>query len=53
MVMELRRKVYDELLEWKSTADGRSSAMVVHSKDLRIDGPVTYVPIYMMQFIDL
>jgi len=27
--------------------------MVVHSKGLRIDGPVTYVPIYMMRFIDL
>ncbi|MBO4357793.1 MAG: ATP-binding protein [Candidatus Methanomethylophilaceae archaeon] len=27
-MMEFRRKVYDELLEWKTTSDGRSAAMV-------------------------
>lgn len=27
-------------------------AYVIHSKDLRVDGKITYVPIYMMQFAD-
>ena len=27
-------------------------AYVIHSKDLRFDGKITYLPIYMMQFID-
>ena len=32
-------------------SDWVDRAFVVHSKDLRVDGNITYIPIYMAMFL--
>ena len=39
----------DKLMERYGNRIGE--AFVIHSKDLRVDGNIVYVPIYMMPFI--
>ena len=40
---------FDKLMERYGNRIG--GAFVIHSKDLRADGDIVYVPIYMMPFI--
>lgn len=40
----------DKLMEKYGSRVGE--AFVIHSKDIRVDGNITYVPIYMIQFLE-
>ena len=32
-------------------SDRSDGAFVIHTKDLRTDGPITYIPVYMTMFV--
>ena len=46
----MKRKIYDKLLDWKNT-EQTDILYVLHTKDLKIQDGITYLPLYMTMLL--
>lgn len=46
----MKRKIYDKLLDWKNT-EQTDIPYVLHTKDLKIQDGITYLPLYMTMLL--
>ena len=45
----MKRKIYEKLLDWKENYVSRS--IILHPGDLKTEGKLTYLPLYMAPFV--